>query len=355
MHIPLYLRACTFPLFTLLTFGGPQMRCAQVEPASTDTAKPVPPAPPGPDISTDNLPFFGFNAKGTVNTARQVQYANAFFDQLDPQVKRNMAVRVTGGTQSQETYGPDWTDDMIGDWAALQKRQGVRFIFVVNGNDSPANQAALIQRWLNAGARFDFLEMMNEYYLPKFANGDTRKAEVTQKITPEKYVDEILPAFWQELDQFKLPYYLIFAPAKDNQSDDRMEDWNKAVAAAVNGKYASRDLNATIHLYLRGQASAGNFDYGQIDRLRASLPKGRHIAVTEAGIIDPAMDLQQMGPATITHERNILAHLRPGDYLLDQVLYNPGKRNNTTILSDLNGGETAKGKAVLQFIQGGLK
>jgi len=47
--------------------------------------------------------------------------------------------------------------------------------------------------------------------------------------------------------------------------------------------------------------------------------------------------------------------LQPGDYLLDQVLYNAGKNNNTAALNPQTNGETNKGKVILQFIKNRLK
>jgi hypothetical protein len=304
--------------------------------------------------SWDHLPYFGFNAKGTLDVDQQTKYANDFLDQIGPaKIKKNLVVRVTAGTLSQLTFDKDWTSGMIQKWVGLQKRQGIRFIYVVNGNDTPSNQAAIIQKWLDAGAHFDFLEMMNEYYLPKYAKGDVSHREVREKISPEKYVDEILPAFWNDLDRFGLPYYLIFAPSKPGHknSNDHLEHWNEVMENAMKNKYPGRQLNATIHLYVRGGADLDDFDYGQIDRVRNMMPAGRHIAVTEAGVIDPGLTYQQAGEAALTHYRQILKHLHAGDYLLDQVLYNASRKDNTAALNPASNGETLKGKAVLQFIQ----
>lgn len=350
----------TLPLIAILLSGAPGAECGQPG-TTTNTSNPpeernapAAPATMANDTGSWPYPFFGFNTKGRLDPGVQTRYANAFFDKITaPSIKSNLVVRVTGGTISQTTAGSDWTPEVIKDWTDLQKRQGIRFIYVVNGNDSPAEQAAAIQRWLDAGSHFDLLEMMNEYYLPKFAKGDRTKAEVTRQVTPEIYVDEILPTFWKELDRFHLPYYLIFAPEKGEGGggDNRLAQWNEVVARATRNKWPERDLNATVHLYAHG--GIGNYDYGQIDRIRQSLPAGRHIAITEAGVLDPGMTFQENGQAAVQHYRNILQHLGPGDYLLDQVLYNPGKRNNISAL-DRNG-ETNKGQIILQFIQNRLQ
>ncbi len=310
-----------------------------------------------PDTSAWPLAYFGFNAKGTLDVEQQTRYANAYFDQIPENIKRNMLIRVTGGTYSQLTYEKDWTPERIKAWVDLQKRQGIRFIYVVNGNDMPADQAAVIQKWLDAGAHFDFIEMMNEYYLPKYAKGDLSKEEVKEVVAPEKYVNTILPDFWNELDQFSLPYYVIFAPSRPGRevADQIMQHWNEVVSDAIKNKYPDRQINATIHLYLRDSTDLSLFDYDQIDRVRNELPAGRHIAITEAGVINPGLSYQQAGEIAVAHYRNILKHLQPGDHLLDQILYNAGKRNNTAALNPYASGETMKGKVILQFIQNRLK
>ncbi len=347
----------------MLLAGVPAMRCGHPvrEKDRSERAPSTSQVDPGPepqDTSGWNHPYFGFNAKGSVDADQQTAYVNKFFDQINnTDIKKDIVVRVTGGTISQTTSSTGWSDSMIKAWTDVQKRQGIHFIYVVNGNDSPVDQAGEIQRWLDAGAHFDMLEMMNEYYLPKYAKGDLSKPEVTSKVTAESYVNDILPKFWKELDRFNLPYYLIFAPSKPDQqkANDLLMHWNEVVADAINNKYANKQLNATLHLYLRGAGDISGFDYDQIDRVRKQLPSGRHIAITEAGVIDPSLDTQQAGEISIQHYKNILKHLLPGDYLLDQVLYNPSKKSNTAALSPEAQGETLKGKAVLQFINNRLR
>lgn len=336
------------------------MRCGHATQSTTHPA----PSPSGSgttELPSDggvwSHPYFGFNAKGSVNVEQQTEFANEFFDQVkDPEIKKNLVVRVTGGTISQRTNSKDWSDAMINSWVDLQKKQGIRFIYVVNGNDTPAGQSTEIQRWFDAGAHFDMLEMMNEYYLPKFQKGDISKPEVTVQVTAESYVNDILPRFWKELDKFSLPYYLIFSPTRPGHENvnNAMLHWNDVVADAINNKYPDKQLNATLHLYLRSENDLAGFDYDQIERVRKQLPKGRHIAITEAGVIDPSLDSQASGQITIQHDKNILPHLRAGDYLLDQVLYTPAKKDNSTALSPSSQGATPKGEAILQFINNKL-
>ena len=232
-----------------------------------------------PVISTWDLPYFGFNAKGTLEVNEQTGFANVYFNQISKEIKNNLVIRVSGGTLAQTTYNNNWTDDNINKWVQLQQTQGLRFIFVVNGNDSPINQKNLIQRWINAGARFDFIEMMNEYYLVKYAIGDTNNEEVTEKVSPQKYVDTILPNFWNQLDVFNLPYYIILAPTATGNILSYYNAWNDTIINAIQNKYAYRKLNATLHCYVRGAGSS--FDYNQISNLKSRLPAGSHLAITK--------------------------------------------------------------------------
>lgn len=297
-------------------------------------------------------PYFGFNAKGSTNTAEQVALSDTFLNRLPADVKKNLAIRVTGGTLSQTTYPANWTDVMIQQWVSLQQKHLFRLIFVVNGNDAPQSQAALIQRWISKGAKFDFLEMMNETYLPKYLYGDTaNNPEVTEAISPEKYADTILPNFWTHLDQFNLPYYVCLArnnATGNTQQQALMDHWNDVVINAIKGKFITKNVHATIHLY--SNQNIASFDYNQVNVLRQRLPLGRHIAITEAGIIDDNLSSTDLGNSAVQHYRNILNQLNSGDYLFDQVLYAPEPNNNTSNLSSLYG-ITAKGNIILDFIQ----
>lgn len=297
---------------------------------------------------TWDLPYFGFNAKGTLEVTEQTTFANSYFNQIPADIKENLVVRVTGGTLSQTTFNDNWTDDNINKWVQLQQAHGLRFIYVVNGNDAPLNQKNVIQRWINAGAKFDFIEMMNEYYLVKYAIGDTSNEEVTEKVSPQKYADTILPNFWNQLDIFNLPYYVILAPTASGNLQTYYNAWNDTIINAIQNKYAGRKLNATLHCYQRGAGTA--FDYDQISNLKSRLPANSHLAITEAGIIDTTINYQQAGTAAIEHYKKIIPHLSKGDYLLDQILYNDLQNNNTAVLNPVYNGVTPKGALMLPFI-----
>ena len=300
------------------------------------------------------LPFIGFNAKGDLNTPQQVAMADSLLSKLPTKVKSKLVIRVAGGTRSQRTFIDDWTDEKVSLWANLQKKHGIHLGYTVNGNDTPINQVRVIQKFTDAGAQFDFLEMMTEYYLPKFRLGKTDRPEVTEAVTVESYLDDILPRFWKELDALELPYYLIYAPLKPHGSDKQQEyntNWNRVMNEALNGRYSDRDLHAVLHLYKQGPQP---YDYDQINRLREALPQGRHIAVTEAGVIDKELTYAQIAPQIREHYTEIFKRLGAGDFLLDQVLYSDYAKDNTATLNSHfadQGGLTPKGAMVVKFIR----
>lgn len=316
---------------------------------------PSPSRPDGGNLSWSQ-PCFGFNTRGLLDVDEQVAYVRDYLAQVTPWIRPSLVIRVTGGTASQKSYASDWSDPVIAQWAALQQDLHIHLIYVVNGNDTPANQRAIIQRWLDAGARFDFLEMMNEYYLPKYRHGDTSRPEVSTAVTPEIYANDILPAFWAELDRFHLPYYIIFAPSRPDRpnADATMQHWNDVMINAVIDRHPDRDINTALHLYSFGADGISSFDYQQIDRLRARLPAGRHIAITEAGVLDPSLSSAQAGELATDLYRTIAHHLTSGDYLFDHALYSPSLAN-TADLSPQYDGQTPKGTQVLQFINSQLR
>ncbi len=299
------------------------------------------------------LPYIGFNAKGDLRTAEQVRMADSLLARFPQLLKKKMVIRVAGGTRSQKTFLRDWSEDKVRLWADLQKKHGVRMVYTVNGNDTPENQLKVIRRFMDAGVTFDFLEMMTEYYLPKFRLGKTERPEVTRVVTVEDYLFEILPEYWKVLDPLALPYYVIYAPHKPHSSKKQQEyynAWNEKMNEALNGKYADRDLHAVLHLYQRGSEP---YDYGQISRLRNQMPKGRHIGVTEAGVIDPDKSYEEIAPRVRAHYLGILRELNAGDYFMDQVLYTDYKNDNSSTLHSeftKTNGLTPKGKAVVDLI-----
>jgi hypothetical protein len=285
---------------------------------------------------------FGFNAKGNLNTTEQVQLTDQMLAGLPSKKAAEIVIRVNGGTTSQKDFSNDWSDGALQSWASLQKKYGIRFVYVVNGNDSPLNQVKFIQRWVSKGVQFSFIEMMNEYYLPKFAKGDASKKEVGKKVTAKSYVDEILPTYFKELSSLNLPLFVICAPSKSGKRGQMMAQWNETVVAAMK-KHTDIKWGVTLHLYKRPNE---DFDYNQITDLRKKLPAGTPIAITEAGVLDKS------GVAVRDHYAKIVSVLQPGDFLFDQVLYNNYKSDEIATLHPSSNGLTPKGKQVIEFYLG---
>jgi hypothetical protein len=294
-------------------------------------------------------PYFGFNAKANLKTKAQVSYVDAFLEEIPSVVRENLTIRLPGGTLSQKVYSSDFSDADIESWVSLQKKYALRLIFVVNGNDSPENQRKFIERWISAGAQFDFIEMMNEYYLSKFFKGFTDKKEVSQKITPQLYVEEILPAFFKELDKLDLPYFVICAPEKKGKPGERLAAWNTTMVSGLNGKFKDRKLGIVIHLYQKGVNS--EFDYSQINRLRDRISYKPKVAITEMGVLDDEVTWLEIAAPTKQHYTQIFQQLGSGDYLFDQVLFNDYPKDNTATLHPKTNGITPKGEKVVELIK----
>jgi len=292
---------------------------------------------------------FGFNAKGLLNTSEQVVLTDKMLSSLPPKTVRNIQIRVVGGSISQKKYPADWPIKAITSWIRLQRKHGFGLVYVVNGNDTPISQKAFIQKWISLGAKFTFIEMMNEYYLNKFRKGDTSRREVTKKISAQSYVNEILPSFIPSMQGFKLPLFIILAPEKPRKWGRFMREWNQIVVSYM-AKNRAFKLGATIHLYKRDRP----FNYAQIVDLRKLLPLGTPIAVTEAGVlIRTIKSYAEQARLVKDHYQKIAQQLRPGDFLFDQVLYhNYAKKNNFNATTHpVYKGVTPKGQQVLEFIK----
>ncbi|MBK8173717.1 MAG: hypothetical protein IPK60_25740 [Sandaracinaceae bacterium] len=269
-------------------------------------------------------------------------------DRPSPATRSSMVIRVLGGTVSQTTTSADWSDSAVAAWVAFQVHSGVEFIFIVNGNDSPESQRAFYDRWVAAGAHFSFIEMMNEYYLRKYLDGDTTEPDVTMAVSPDDYVTAIVPAYGAVFADTGLPIFIILAPAGETPAlQMQYEQWNATVIAAL-AAHSGAPIGVTLHLYSRDSS----FDYDQIDRIRARLPAGTPIAVTESGILDPTVMASDGYPdAAYDHLLAIYTHLQPGDYLLDQVLYKNGSGWQPADLHADFSGVTPKGERVLDFFE----
>jgi hypothetical protein len=290
----------------------------------------------------------GFNAKGALKPAEQARLFDELLDSQSAELKKHLHVRVTGGTVSQRVFPADWSNGDLKTWIDLQKKHGFGLVYVLNGNDTPQSQAAFITKWIDMGARFTFLEMMNEYYLSKYQKGDRSKPGVGKAVDCDLYTNDIIPSYAAALQDFELPIFLIFAPMKGKgKVDDYNQDWNEGVAKFMKQGMEGFQFGAAVHLYTDG----GDFDYGQLDRLREMLPDGTPIAVSECGLAVRESDLDQVGKITASHYRQINAHLVEGDYLFDHVLYNNYSNDNSATLHPQFKGLTPKGRYVIEWMQ----
>jgi hypothetical protein len=293
----------------------------------------------------------GTNAKGTLKIDQQIAMADKYFEDFGPDLLNNFHIRLPGGTRSQRETTADWSDAQIKMWVDLQKKHNFNLIWVVNGNDPPQNQKAFIQRWMNMGGKFSFIEMMNEYYLPKYAQGKLDKAEVTRKVTAEDYAGEILEAYLPVISELNLPIFVHVAPKRTGKQGQQYAHFNSVLTKAVSGKYKSYKLGVAVHLYEKAEP----FDYGQIAELRAQLPPGTPLAITEAGNLNESIlrapkANETVAPHIYAHYRKLAAQLKPGDYLIDHTLYNDYKNEGEASLHPNFKGVTPKGKAVLKMM-----
>lgn len=312
--------------------------------ASGPGTQPTTPTPPQAPV------YFGFNAKGFLNTAEQTGYAQTMLSAYTADELDGMVIRVMGGSSSQSYYPSDWSDADIQNWVGLQTATGVRFAFVVNGNDTPAGQRAFYDRWIGFGATFTFIEMMNEYYLNKYFTGDTTKPGVTFAVTADDYVGQILPDFLAEFDDIDTRFFIILAPDKTGTaSQTRNEYWNDTVIAGL-GNFSNLKIGVTLHLYHNDVTTA--YNYAQIDSIRARIPAGTPIAITESGIIDDTLtDDAVITQHSYDHMVAIWARLQPGDYLFDQVLYHNYGDYQPAVVHPSFGGITPKGTKALEFFE----
>ena len=304
-------------------------------------------------IPLQGKPSLGFNAKGTMETELQVEYADKMLAKLDPKVARSIVIRISGGTLSQKTYLKDWTNEKIKLWADLKVKYGLRYAFTINGNDTPENQLLILQNWKDHAVEFEFFEMMNEYWQNRYSKPDLTKPDVLFQVTPEMYIENMLPRFFATLDVLQVPYHLICAPANVNQYSD---SWNDAIFKAINEKFKARtNMGITLHLYAKEQyedeeVQSGNFDYEQIAKLRKRLPPGRSIAITESGVINSKLTYEELGQLESIHMKRLSQQLQKGDFVLNQVLFNNYPNDNTAVLHPSTNGVTPKGVYILEWI-----
>lgn len=295
----------------------------------------------------------GFNVKATLSTTQQCAYLESELARLKKigLKTESIVLRLNGGTISQKTKPSDWSNDMMQSWAKLQKNYGCSMIFVVNFNDSPSSQKSFYSRLTQAGIKFSHIELGNEHYLNKFASKFSGTAdEVTQKtanMTPAKYI-QLSNEYISVFKALKLPFLVQFSPLKDNQGNSA--NWNKIVSEAVNQKkFNSEKLIGTIHLYERTKNSL--IDVTQIKSIRSLVKVPMPIAITEFGVVDDkntltyAQYIQQEAALT----KRLLAELKSGDLLLNQVLYTDYKTAEPEVLHESYKGVTPKGSSIIDL------
>lgn len=298
----------------------------------------------------------GFNTKGSLDTVNQCKYVEKQFAKL----KKNKAdtskiyLRLQGGTISQKSYSKNWSTRQVSLWAKLQKKYKCKYIFVINFNDTAANQLKFYQRFIKAGIHFSIIELGNEQYLPRFARPYTSQYdEITKRtanMTTSKYV-KLSNTYIKLFKKYKLPFYVQFAPDSENNKASYAK-WNTAIASAINNnKFASSDIHGTIHLYER--KGAGSLNARQINSLRKRIKKKIHIAVTESGVTDKKGKLPENDYADqeVNLEKRILMQLKPGDILLNQVLYTNYKTTGSAVLHPQSKGLTVKGSKILNLFK----
>lgn len=198
------------------------------------------------------------------------------------------------------------------------------------------------------------IELGNEQYLPKFAESKTKEYdEVTKRtsaMTASKYI-YLCNAYIKVFKKYKLPFYVQFAPESD-KNKNLYGKWNTSIIKAINNKkFASDKINGTIHLYERD--GAGTLNAKQITSIRKKVKPQIHIAVTESGVVDKKGTLPENSYAEQELEltKRILAQMRSGDIMLNQVLYTNYKTTGSAVLHPKSKGVTVKGKKIIGFLQ----
>ena len=274
----------------------------------------------------------GFNAKGTLLTETQLDNTRAIL--LAEQERRTdvskLWFRVQGGTTSQTTYSADWPDAILDKWIALQQDFNLKFIFVINVNDSPSNQRTFFNRWITRGGDYHAIEVGNELYLPKFKNSTPgtlpvdapEVTAVTAGMTADIYMSSLAVGFVNAFSDLNLPFFFIAAPEKPSLPNVHLYNmqWNQTIASHLTSPlYQSVNSNLTLHLY---EKTEGDVNYNQIPNLRNIAPAGTKIWITESGVVDDAVielapnPMLVQGNREVTHMNNVLTKLVIGDLIL---------------------------------------
>lgn len=305
------------------------------------------PVPPGIQV--------GFNAKGSLAVSEQTQFLQ---NELKKWKEQNIStekvwLRLQGGSISQKTYPEEWSDHDIREWVQVQKEYGVSYIFVVNFNDEPKDQANFYKRMTDLGMKFAFVELGNEQYLPKYRESKVDESEEVTKrtsgMTPKKYI-QLSEEYIQAFQAFDLPYYIQFAPEKEDQTNTT--EWNREIAHAINtNAFSSEKINGTLHLYERN--GDGSLNEAQISDIKNLVKRPISIAITEYGVVDKKGKLtsQKRIDQEMHLTKRILNQLQDGDVLLNQLLYTDYKQVGGAVFHPDFDGLTPKGKNMVDLFK----
>jgi acid phosphatase type 7 len=212
----------------------------------------------------------------------------------------------------------------------LQRKHDIEFIYMVNINDTLESQMAFIRRLQDEGMRLAMLEMGNEMYLRKFAEGLTDMLGVTRQITARDHV-QLLAEWLPEVRKFGIPVYVVAAShgTSDRPEDQRRREWNEVLKAGIERRPGLVD-GVSYHRYggrhgHRGVTHEEEISNDSFDFLNTfgDLP----IAITESGYFFEEMTEENLDKAAEFWSAFRDA-LKPTDLYGVHVLFNPRNRRD---------------------------
>lgn len=294
-----------------------------------------------------------FGTNGIIVNSRP---AHMDFDAIEPWIDGIGYLRVWGGARGMATYPtedavPEFlrdrprhvdvvTQGQIDAIVAMQRRHGLRIVYMVNVNDTLANQTAFVERLFAAGVDVAMLELGNELYLPKFRDGDTSQLGVTRAWTVEDYVG-MLRTWSPALRSFGVPLYGIGASHDpgDRPRDAYRRTWNEVLHAAMRDDPTLLD-GVTFHLYVGIERNGIDPEEHLTDERLDFLDsfEGFPVAITEAGHQFSEVTPENLARSVAFWDL-LSSRLGPGDVFGLHVLYNDHGRPSATgyTLFDQNG------------------
>jgi hypothetical protein len=295
---------------------------------------------------------------------------NTDFAALTPWIDGIGYVRVWGGSRGMATYPtPEAVPEVlrgnprrynvvtqaeIDGVLGLQRRHGVRVIYMVNVNDTLSSQRDFVARLRSAGIDLAMLEMGNELYLDKFRNGDTSLLGVARSWTPEEYV-AMLEEWVPELRRFDVPIYVIGASHGSSNSgrDRRRQAWNDVVRDAIAARPGAID-GVTFHRYAGEERNGVPHEEAISNESFAFLSTFGQmpIAITESGYA-----FSEMSPDNLDRAAEFWTEfrraLKPGDLYGLHVMYAPPGRRVTSFDLFTAEGRTPVGDRLAEWLASG--